>query len=189
MNNICPKCQTENIAISKFCKKCGSSLSAIQSANSTPHKELSDIEKRVAEEKLYEKVASDLKNGIRKEGLYAKALVDANGSVELANAIYIKYAVQSLQDDLTLQAEQERARREQDIIENQETIDQWSIAVMQKKQEEQITKERQLNDQQNPIKSPIEDDRESENWWFAGIIVFIIIVFIIIVLLAFAEIK
>jgi len=113
MNITCPNCQTENLTTAKFCKKCGSSLIVAQSANPILNKELSDIEKRVSEEKLYEQVAMDLKNGSRKEGLYAKALVDANGSAELANAFYIKHAVQSLQDELMLEAEQERALYQQ----------------------------------------------------------------------------
>jgi len=131
MNKTCPECQTENLDTAKFCKKCGSPLSAVASTNPTSSNELSDIEKRVAEEKLYEQVAMELKNGIRKEGLYTKALADANGSVELANAIYIKYAVQSLQDELTLKAEQERI-----LFEKQKIL-----------QEEQLREERRQEDE------------------------------------------
>lgn len=89
---------------SKFCKKCGTPLSDVQVVNN-----LSDIENRLEEEKLYEQVATDLKNGIRKEGLYAKALVDANGSEEYAKALYIKYAVQAFKDQIALKEAQDAA--------------------------------------------------------------------------------
>jgi hypothetical protein len=104
MTQLCPKCQTENVLTAKFCKKCGTALTnATGSQKSMPSKELSDIEKRVLEEKLYEQVALDIKNGKKREGLYMKALVDANGSKEMADIIYIKYAVQALKDEQTLQ--------------------------------------------------------------------------------------
>lgn len=123
MGQICPKCQTENITTSKFCKKCGSSLSAVQSVHPISSNEVSDIEKRVKEEKLYEQVAADLRNGIRREGLYVKALADANGSEELTNAMYIKYAVQAMKDELAIQAkrdaEQEKLLQQKQFENNQ----------------------------------------------------------------------
>ena len=159
MNTICPKCQTENISTAKFCKKCGSPLIGIET------KELSEIEKRVAEEKLYEQVAIDVKNGIRKEGLYAKALVDASGSSELAHALYIKYAVQSIQDEIILRAE---------AAETVFLAKQLDEKMQQEK--EQIKIEEQLTEQQDLIEKPYEP--ETERW---DIITFVLVLVVVIV--------
>lgn len=105
MSQICPKCKSENIDGAKFCKKCGNALQLLSVGDQT----LSDIEQRVMEAKLYEQVATELKNGQKKEGLYTKALVDANGVTEQADLLYIKYAVQALNDEITLKLAKERA--------------------------------------------------------------------------------
>ena len=168
MNKVCPKCQTENIATAKFCRKCGSPLVVV------PSKELSDIDKRVAEEKLYEKVAADIKNGIRREGLYAKALVDANGSSELAHALYIKYAVQSIKDELTIIAATTEAA-ERVFLAKQ-------LDEKMQQEKEQIKIEEQLTQQQDLIKKPYEP--EVERW---DIVIIFALVFIVVIVVVISK--
>lgn len=62
------------------------------------------IAKRLAEEELYNRVAQELAQGERREGLWAKALADSEGVETKAQGLYIKYRVQSLVDELELQA-------------------------------------------------------------------------------------
>ena len=69
------------------------------------------------EEAAYEAVAEEIDQGIRRQGLWAKAIAEAEGSEELARAIYIRLRVQSLMDERFQQEEglrrAEKLQREQ----------------------------------------------------------------------------
>lgn len=54
---------------------------------------------RLADELLYEEVVKELGAGIRRQGLWAKAFADAEGNEAKAQALYIRYRVQSLRDE------------------------------------------------------------------------------------------
>ena len=78
---------------------------------------LSAIE-RLREEKLYEQVLNELSQGKKRDGLWAKALAYSEGSDEKAKALYIKYRVQSIKDELeiaeALADQEERLRQKED---------------------------------------------------------------------------
>ena len=57
---------------------------------------------RLFEEHLYEHVVGELRSGIRKDGLWAKAIENSNGEDAKTRALYIKYRIQSLRDELQL---------------------------------------------------------------------------------------
>jgi len=63
---------------------------------------------RLFEEGLYERVAKELANGERRDGLWAKALVDCKGDMDMANALYIKYRVQSIMDEFEISEAKEK---------------------------------------------------------------------------------
>ena len=48
------------------------------------------------EEALYQQVLEEVESGFMRKGIYAKALADSQGDEGKANALYIKYRVQSL---------------------------------------------------------------------------------------------
>ncbi len=54
---------------------------------------------RLNEEKLYAYVLDEMDQGIKRNGLWAKAISDARGIDGKAEALYIKYRVQSLYDE------------------------------------------------------------------------------------------
>jgi hypothetical protein len=57
---------------------------------------------RVQEEKFYEVVSAEIDRGERRPGLWAKALANCGSSESEASALYLKYRVQSLKDELIL---------------------------------------------------------------------------------------
>jgi hypothetical protein len=103
MNATCPKCQTENLTTAKFCKKCGSPLGEVQG--------ISNI--AIADDKLYEIAMEEIENNSVQKGLYARAFSQSEGDKDKTDALYIKFRVQSLQDELMLEAEQERTLEEE----------------------------------------------------------------------------
>jgi len=103
MNATCPKCQTENLTTAKFCKKCGSPLGEVQG--------ISNI--AIADDKLYEIAMEEIENNSVQKGLYARAFSQSEGDKDKTDALYIKFRVQSLQDELVLEAEQERTLKEE----------------------------------------------------------------------------
>jgi hypothetical protein len=54
------------------------------------------------EEQLYEQVVHELGNGQRRDGLWAKALANSDGLEEKAKALYIRYRVQSIKDEIEI---------------------------------------------------------------------------------------
>lgn len=54
---------------------------------------------RLIEEQLYERVISELLRGEKRAGIWGKAIADSAGQEEKAEALYIKYRVQSLKDE------------------------------------------------------------------------------------------
>lgn len=57
---------------------------------------------RLVEEKLYEQVLREIESGIRRDGLWAKAIQNSNGNDQEAKALYIRYRVQSLKDEIDI---------------------------------------------------------------------------------------
>jgi hypothetical protein len=57
---------------------------------------------RLLEEKLYEKVLQELTRGHRRDGLWAKAISNSNGTDGKTKALYIKYRVQSIKDQIEI---------------------------------------------------------------------------------------
>jgi len=57
---------------------------------------------RLLEEQLYEQVVQELSNGQRRDGLWAKALANSDGLEEKAKALYIRYRVQSIKDEIEI---------------------------------------------------------------------------------------
>ena len=73
---------------------------------------LNDAAKRLMEEQLYEVVADEIKNRQIREGLMAKALAETAGNMEQAQALYIKYRVQSIIDESNLAKAEAEAKAE-----------------------------------------------------------------------------
>ncbi len=165
MKQICPKCQSKNIADAKFCKRCGAVLIVTQANNTIFPQALNEIEKRILEEKLYEQVAIELKDGFKRDGAYARALADAEGSEEKAKGLYIKYAVQSLMDELSLQSLQEQEIRQKQAHEDE----------LKRLQKEAIERERK-DEKREHIESKNEDSYfRTMMPIFAGIVIVVIV--------------
>lgn len=100
-------------SIVRYEAKGGSSL--FESIRNSPAKS------RIIEEKLYEQVVNELAQGLIREGLWAKALANSEGSEQSAKALYMKYRVQSIKDEVRVIAEisgkQERSSEEKQRIE------------------------------------------------------------------------
>ena len=73
---------------------------------------LSSAAARLVEEELYEQVVRELSEGQRRDGLWAKAIAHSDGSEDRAKALYIKYRVQSLRDELEIAADAVNKRAE-----------------------------------------------------------------------------
>lgn len=71
---------------------------------------LSDAAGRLAEEELYAMVLKEIEGGIRRDGVWAKALTDAGFDERSAKALYMKYRIQSLKDEMLLRAEAEKEK-------------------------------------------------------------------------------
>ena len=90
---------------------------------------------RALDEKLYELIAIELRDGVRKDGLWLKAISRSGGSDTHAKSEYIKLRLQSLKDEIEIDAEQsqeqqqlseEQRMREQQLSEEQRTREQQS---------------------------------------------------------------
>lgn len=68
-------------------------------------------EHRLGEEELYQQVVDELEAGDRKDGLWAKSLAAANGDLAMAKSRYIRKRVQSIKDERTLKAHEDRATK------------------------------------------------------------------------------
>ena len=61
---------------------------------------LNSAANRLIDEKVYEQVVNELSQGVKKSGLWAKALANSEGVEEKAKALYIKYRVQAIKDEV-----------------------------------------------------------------------------------------
>jgi len=106
---------------------------------------LKGAEGRIREEIIYAAVMKEIKSGTKREGLWAKALSESEGNKAKTESLYIKYRVQSIEDELQVEEE----KRE---------------AIVAKKTEARNRKERE---RQNSNLS--EQERiDSENWHRLG---------------------
>jgi hypothetical protein len=106
---------------------------------------LKGAEGRIREEIIYAAVMKEIKSGSKREGLWAKALSGSEGNKSKAESLYIKYRVQSIEDELQVEEEKLEAKEA-------------------KKTEARNRNER---DRQNRIKS--EQERiDSEKWQQLG---------------------
>jgi len=81
---------------------------------------------RKGEEAMLAKIMSEIESGKRRKGVWAKAVMDSDGDEAKAESLYLKYAVQSLVDEWTIEAvkkqeqkewmKQERKKRRENII-------------------------------------------------------------------------
>lgn len=88
-------------------------------------KRLSGAKGRIADEKLYERVAKEMAQGERREGLWAKAFSEENGDERRTEAKYIELRVQSLRDEQEMLAEaaiEEKEENKQRLIEKSQII-------------------------------------------------------------------
>jgi hypothetical protein len=60
------------------------------------------IASRVVEEEMYAQVLREIESGVRRDGLWAKALQNSGGNEEKARALYIKYRIRSINDELEI---------------------------------------------------------------------------------------
>ena len=59
---------------------------------------------RKGEEAMLAKIMSEIESGQKRQGVWAKALMDSDGDEAKAESLYLKYAVQSLVDEWTIEA-------------------------------------------------------------------------------------
>ena len=81
---------------------------------------LNSAKARLLEEKVYEQVVQELAQGFRRDGLWAKAMAEGNGSEERAKSIYIKLRVQSIKDEMEVNADIIKTEAERSDYEKQE---------------------------------------------------------------------
>jgi len=81
-------------------------------------------------------VVEELANGQRRNGLWAKALANSGGQEEKAKALYIRYRVQSIRDEIEISeaAKEEAARKARvpPISERQKRVNQCTAALISK---------------------------------------------------------
>ena len=63
---------------------------------------------RKADESLYQQALQELESDSINKGVYAKALADSSGDEAKAHSLYIKYRVQSLDDEQSIEILEER---------------------------------------------------------------------------------
>ena len=80
---------------------------------------LNSAKARLLEEKVYEQVVQELAQGFRRDGLWAKAMAEGNGSEEKAKSIYIKLRVQSIKDEMEVNADIIKTEAERSDYEEQ----------------------------------------------------------------------
>lgn len=128
MNKTCPKCQTDNLTTARFCKKCGSPLGD----------EWNISNNTITDDKLYEIAMEEIENGTVQKGLYARAFSQSEGDKDKTDALYIKFRVQSLQDELAFQAERERALYEQQVSEKIQQQEEQQRLIEEKERKLQL---------------------------------------------------
>lgn len=77
---------------------------------------------RLLEEQVYAKVVEELSQGLKRDGLWAKALADSHGEEQKAKALYIRYRVQSIFDEMVV-TEAERRKKEEIEADKKRTIE------------------------------------------------------------------
>ena len=75
---------------------------------------------RLLEEQLYEQVVNELSNGQKRNGLWAKALANSDGAEEKAKALYIKYRVQSIKDEIEVSEALNEEKLKEEAIKTQQ---------------------------------------------------------------------
>jgi len=71
---------------------------------------LKGAEGRIREEIIYAAVMKEIKSGSKREGLWAKALSESEGNKAKTESLYIKYRVQSIEDELQVEEEEREAK-------------------------------------------------------------------------------
>lgn len=71
---------------------------------------LKGAEGRIREEIIYAAVMKEIKSGSKREGLWAKALSESEGNKAKTESLYIKYRVQSIEDELQVEEEKLEAK-------------------------------------------------------------------------------
>ena len=61
---------------------------------------------RLSEEKLYALVVEELEQGYKRDGLWGKAMEESDGSLDKTKSIYIKLRVQSIKDEMEIEADE-----------------------------------------------------------------------------------
>lgn len=67
---------------------------------------------RLLEEHIYAQVVEELSRGLKRDGLWAKALVHSHGEEQKAKALYIRYRVQSIFDEMVVTDAERRQKEE-----------------------------------------------------------------------------
>jgi len=84
---------------------------AAQAFNKDSHKDITTPWSRKGEEAMLAEIMSELESGNKRQGVWAKAVMDSDGDEGKADSLYIKYAMQSLADDYTIEQEKIREKR------------------------------------------------------------------------------
>ena len=108
---------------------------------------LSIAAKRLHEETLYKQVVEELSQGQRRDGLWAKAMADSEGIEDRAKSLYIRYRVQSIQDEsesakASVKRQELHQEQEADRIAAEEAA---SLKRQELHQEQASTTEAELN--------------------------------------------
>ena len=90
------------------------------------------------EEALYQQVLEEVESGFMRKGIYAKALADSQGDEGKANALYIKYRVQSLIGEEKQVAGIEFASRRSEEKERKEELKALKRAARKKRNKKRI---------------------------------------------------
>ena len=128
-------------------------------ANDPENSKAEAAAERLHEQQLYERVAEEIASGVRVTGLWLKALADAAGNETEGKALYVKYRVQAIKDEIELseyvgrreeedrkanekratgqkaKAEKERAKREKEDR-NQKEFDRLRTKTKRREQEQ-----------------------------------------------------
>lgn len=87
-------------------------------ANDSENSKAEAAAERLLEQQLYERVAEEIASEVRVTGLWLKALADAAGDETAGKALYVKYRVQAIKDEIEL-SDYVARKEEEDRKENE----------------------------------------------------------------------
>ena len=106
---------------------------------------LKGIKGREREEIFYEIVLTELEKGYKKKGLLSRAIADSEGDKSKVESIYIKYRVQSLEDEITTKAENAQLKIKIENEKSQKKLGQQDIRDREERERKRVKEDKKID--------------------------------------------